>query len=270
LILGLAITDICNLSCRHCRVANNNRKMMSFEEVSSHLVSGWLRGMRIVYFEGGEPYLWRDRRRRLPELVALARELGYLSVHVYTNGTRSITAPADFTWVSIDGPDDINVELRGNRAEQAIANAVAYRGRLGIVFTVNTVNLHAIEPFLRIIQTRLPGRRVMFFFHTPYYGIDQLLLSQEQRSEAIRTILACKRAGLPVMNSKAGLSAMETGAYPHPSTLWRVVDSTGDYQCCRAIGNPEVCRNCGYSSCAELMLARNFRLGPIRSLLHTW
>lgn len=269
-ILGLAITDICNLSCRHCRLANEHHRMMSYGDVRAHLESAWRRGMRVVYFEGGEPYLWRDGQRRLPDLVELARKLGYLSVHIYTNGTRPITTSADFTWVSIDGPDEINLELRGVSAETVIANAAYCHGRYGIVFTVNTVNRVVIEPFLLLIQSRLPGKQVMFFFHTPYYGVDKLFMTPEQKSEAIHAIAACKKAGLPVMNSLAGLNAMETGDYPHPTTLYRVVDSTGDYQCCRSFGQPEVCRNCGYSSCAEIMLARNFRLGPIRSILHTW
>lgn len=269
-VLGLVITDVCNLSCRHCRVANNLHKVMHIEEVRSHLESAWRRGIRVVYFEGGEPYLWRDGARRLEDLVDLAHGLGYLSVQVYTNGTRSLTAPADFTWVSIDGLDPFNESLRGVCAEKVIGNLAAYRGRAGIVFTVNTINREVIEPFLRQIESRLPGRQVMFFFHTPYYGTDELFLKAGQRAEAIEKIAACKRAGMPVMNSLAGLRAMETGDYPHPTAISRVVDSTGDYQCCRAIGRPAVCRHCGYSSCAEITLARKFRPGPIRSLLHAW
>ncbi len=269
-VLGLAITDICNLACRHCKVANQQHVMMSYGEVRAHLESGWRRGARVVYFEGGEPYLWHDGRQRLDELVVLARDLGYLGVHVYTNGTHPISAPADFTWVSIDGPDDTNFALRGVAAEVALANLAACRNRCGIVFTVNTVNQRVIEPFLRLVRTRLPKLRVMFFFHTPYYGMDELFLSPEQRAEVIRTIVSCKKAGLPVMNSKAGLEAMLTGRYPHPTGLYRVVDSSGDYRCCRAIDQPGVCRHCGYSSCAEIMLARDLRPGPIRSVWHTW
>lgn len=269
-ILGLVITDICNLSCRHCRVANTRHEMMSFDEVRGHLETGRRRGARAVYFEGGEPYLWRDGRRRLPELVALARELGYRSVHVYTNGTRPVTAPADFTWVSIDGTDEVNLELRGISAVTPMENLAACRGRCGIVFTVNTVNRGVIEPFLRLVQAGAPGRRVMFYFHTPYYGPDELLLSPEDRSGAVRTIVSCKRAGLPVMNSIAGLEAMRTGDYDHPTGLWRVVDCSGDYRCCRAVGQPEVCQQCGYSTCAEILLARNLRPGPIRTLLQSW
>ena len=40
-ILGLAVTDICNLSCRHCWVANAQYAMMSYSEVRAHLESGW-------------------------------------------------------------------------------------------------------------------------------------------------------------------------------------------------------------------------------------
>jgi organic radical activating enzyme len=269
-ILGLAVTDICNLACRHCRLANTHHEMMSYDEVRSHLEGAWRRGMRVVYFEGGEPYLWRDRQYRLPDLIALARAVGYLSVHVYTNGTRPITAAADFTWVSVDGPDEVNISLRGVSAEAVFARVASSPHRCGLVFTVNTVNRAAIAPFLRLVQSRLPGRRVMFFFHTPYYGNDALHLSAPQRAEAIHAIMACKRAGLPVMNSLAGLEAVLSGDYPHPTGLYRVVDRTGDYPCCRAFGQPEVCRHCGYASCAEIMLARNWRPGPIRSILHTW
>lgn len=48
-ILGLAITDICNLSCRHCRLANEHHRMMSYGDVRAHLESAWRRGMRAKF-----------------------------------------------------------------------------------------------------------------------------------------------------------------------------------------------------------------------------
>lgn len=269
-VLGLAVTDICNLACRHCRVSNTRHEMMSFARIRATLETAWRRGARVVYFEGGEPYLWRDGRRRLADLVALARELRFLSVHVYTNGTRPLTAPADFTWVSIDGTEESNQRLRGTSAEAACDRIAASALRCGVVCTVNSVNADDIDSFLRFIERRLPGRRVMFFFHTPYYGIDDLHLSPGRKREAIRRLMACKRAGLPVMNSHAGLKAMASGDYPHPTALFQVTDASGDYACCRAVARPDVCRHCGYSSCAEITLARDFRPGPLLSILHTW
>ena len=49
-----------------------------------------------------------------------------------------------------------------------------------------------------------------------------------------------------------------------------IIDSTGEYQCCRAIENPEVCEHCGYSTCAEIALARDWRPGSIRQLMRAY
>lgn len=266
-ILGLVITDVCNLACKHCRVANVYHRSMKMEEVRTHLVEQYDQGIRYLYLEGGEPYLWRDGPHHLGNIVKLAKQIGYLRVHVYTNGTVRLDGSPDFTWVSVDGLGDIFQSIRGIPVDPVLDHIRGYQGRCGIVYTVNTINYRHTSEFLEYCQRELPGIRVMFYFHTPYYGIDYLFLSREQRHEAIKNLLAYKRKGLPVMNSVAGLKAMASGNYLHPTNLWRVIDSTGGYQCCRAIGNPDVCENCGYSTCAEIALARDWRVGPILQLM---
>jgi hypothetical protein len=158
-------------------------------------------------------------------------------------------------------------KIRGAPLGKIVENIQAYDGPFAIVYTVNSLNKVHINDFLHLVQQRLPGRKVMFFFHTPYYGFDELLLSQNQKREAIDTIMACKTAGLPVLNSKAGLRAILSGRYKHPSGLWYVVDNDGEYLCCRAYGKSEVCENCGYSSCAEILMTRSFNPGAMRSML---
>ena len=266
-VLGLAITDICNLSCKHCRVANIYHTSMSFDEVKRHLTEQYTQGIRYLYLEGGEPYLWRSGDYRLADIVSLAKDIGYFRVHVYTNGTITLDDSPDFTWVSIDGLGDVYKAIRGIPVEGVLEHLRQYQGRCGIVYTVNTINYLHIDDFLTFIRSEFPGVRVMFYFHTPYYGIDYLFLSKSQRLEAIKSLTENKYAGMPVMNSYAGLKAMASGHYFHPTNLWRVIDSTGEFQCCRAYGNPEVCANCGYSTCAEIALARNWRMGPILQLL---
>jgi MoaA/NifB/PqqE/SkfB family radical SAM enzyme len=266
-ILGLALTDICNLHCRHCRVANIYRSSMTIGEIEGHLRQYHGRGARFLYLEGGEPYLWRDGKHRLADVVQLARQIGYLRVHIYTNGTRPLDANADFTWVSIDGLGDVFRALRGIPLDRVLENVRDLDQRFAFIFVVNTVNRRQIHEFLNFVEAEFPRRKVMFFLHTPYYGFDELFLSSEQRREAIETLLHCKKSGLPVFNSHAGLKALQTGRYSHPTRLWWVVDKTGEYQCCRALGNPEVCENCGYSSCAEIVLSRSFHPGPLWTML---
>lgn len=257
-VLGLAVTDRCNLRCRHCRVWRSHARHMPLSRIEGILRRFHERGSRLLYLEGGEPYLWRDGRQQLDAVLRLARSLGYLRVHVYTNGTLPLTAAADFTWISADGLHETNRSLRGSDLDAVLEHAAACPTPKALLYTVNTANLAEIPSFLEYVQGRLPRVRVMFQLHTPYYGIDELFLDATNREAAVETLLDCRRAGLPVMNSAPGLNRLRPGRGSGPRSLWCVVDGNGEYPCCRALGNPAVCDHCGYAACEEILLVRNF------------
>ena len=269
-VVGLVTNDTCNLACIHCRVANTVGYRMSYEESRGHLLRLYDKGARFLYFSGGEPYLWRDGERRLGDLVDLARDIGYARVHLYTNGTLPLDAHPDCTWVSIDGPPEAVHRIRGIDVAPVIDRLRDFDEPYAVVCVLNTLNHGEIIRFLDFLRVSLPGARVMFFFHTPYYGADELLLSGAQKDAAINTILDCKRRGYPVLNSRAALRAIRTGRYTHPLEFVRIVDQTGDYTCCRAVDDPGVCEQCGYAGCAELALSRNLRPGPVMAMLRTY
>jgi hypothetical protein len=118
------------------------------------------------------------------------------------------------------------------------------------------------------MSREVPGVPVLFFFHTPYYGKDALFLTQAQRKEVVDTLLRAKRAKLPVLNSTAGLNSYLAGNPNLPNDFCRIVDSRGEYRCCRVNGDPAICQDCGYSITAELAQARRWNLGAIRALAH--
>jgi hypothetical protein len=132
---------------------------------------------------------------------------------------------------------------------------------------LNTQNVHAIPDTLEFIERELPGRRVCFFFHTPYYGIDDLFLDRPSRLQAAETIVREKRNGRPVLNSVAGIRAIARGTFRHPLPYTVVVDATGEYRCCRAVRTPEVCAHCGYATCAEMELVRHLHPSALREAL---
>ncbi len=269
-VLGLVLTDRCNLSCQHCRVASRTGAHMPWAKVEAHLRDFHCRGSRFLYIEGGEPYLWRDGERRLDDVVDLARRVGYLRVHVYTNATLPLSAHDDFSWVSIDGTAPTYQALRGTGLDRVAGHAreALRRGkRLAVICTLNTVNYREVEAVCRLAADELERAPLIFFFHTPYYGRDHLLLSQAQREEAVGAIRDCKRRGFDILNSWAGLDALEHGAFRHPTSLWWVVDGQGEHPCCRASGNPEICRQCGYSSCAEIVLSQTLTPGALLGLV---
>jgi len=268
-ILGLVTNDTCNLKCVDCRVANVNGAVMSMSQVKAVMTKYYDRGARMLYLTGGEPYLWRDGQYRLPDIVRLAHETGFLRVHVYTNGTVPLSTVPDFTWVSIDGLGETFERIRGIPAERVLRNVRGFEGKHAVIFTINTINYKEIRETLEILQHELPGRKTMFFFHTPYYGIDTLHLSDAQRKTAVDTLLDCKRSGLPVLNSKAALNAYLARTDGPPLEYSWLVDSAGEYRCCRVEGDPEVCKDCGYSTGFEIALARNGNPGAITALLRT-
>ena len=268
-ILGLVTNDTCNLHCIDCRVANINNECMSMDEIETVLDRFFAKGVRMLYLTGGEPYLWQDGRHRLPDIVQLAHDKGYLRVHVYTNGTVPLSTAPDFTWISIDGIGSTFEKIRGIPLERVLRNARGFEGRHAIVFTINTVNYRTIRETLELLAVELPGAKTMFFFHTPYYGIDELYLSQEKRKYAVDAILSCRKDGLPVLNSKTALSAYLNGTAGTPLCGSWIVDSAGEYRCCRVEGDPEICKDCGYSTGYEIVQARRWRPGAVRALLRT-
>lgn len=263
-VLGLVITDRCNMSCRHCRVANTGRRDMTLAEIEASLSDHCKRGFRELYIEGGEPFLWRDGDKCLDDVVRLARDIGYFHVHVYTNGTVPLVSDADRLWVSVDGLEEHFAAVRGPSFGLVMRSLRdTSHTNVGIIYTVNSANKDGIGPFLEhIARERLPVRGVFFFFHTPSYGKDELFLDFEQRRPVIHDILRHKRRGLPVLNSVPGLKTFESGAWKRPHRMFAIADVDRNYVCCR-YNSPEVCEHCGYACAAEFDQARKLSPGAI-------
>jgi Fe-coproporphyrin III synthase len=250
LICGVAITDRCNLSCVGCHVSNNGMGDMSFADVVSRMCADHALGCREAYFTGGEPMLWRDGS--------------------CTNGTLGLDCSADLVWVSIDGLPGVYENRRGDHFAEVEHNVRSLpHPKTAVIYVIDRFTQHGIEPFLRWVRaTRLPVIGVMIYFHTPYYGIDELFLSAEERGPIIDRLIALKREGLPLLNSVAGLRALKTGEWPRRMPVALVSDATGESACCRAPDS--VCPECGYGACTELSEARRLRpsavLGMVRYL----
>lgn len=106
------------------------------------------------------------------------------------------------------------------------------------------------------------------FFHTPYYGRDELFLTTEERAPIIDRLLGCIRAGLPVINSRAGLLALKSGDWPRRFPVASVIDVDGESVCCRA--SDEVCADCGYAACTELTEFQRLRPSALLGMTRYW
>lgn len=270
LFYGIALTQRCNLSCRGCAIANNGIPDLTWEQLCAALQDAWRRGFRELYFTGGEPMLWRDGEHRLEDAVRAAKQAGFFHVHIYTNGTYGLDTSADMAWVSMDGLPGTFEQRRGtyfDRVEQAVRDGP--HPKTAVIYVIDRNTAGGIEPFLEWVRdSRLPVVGVMFYFHTPYYGVDELFLTAEERAPIIDRLLDCIRRGLPVMNSRAGLLALKSGGWPRRLPSVRVLDSQGESACCRA---PQAaCADCGYAACTEITEFQRLRPSAVINMLRYW
>ena len=270
LIYGIAPTDRCNLACRGCHVSNTDRPDMTWDRLVIAMQNAWNRGFRELYFSGGEPMLWQDDGHILEDAIIEAKRIGFFHVHVYTNGTLGLDTSADLVWISMDGLPGVFERRRGDyfhQVERAVREE--QHPEIAVIYTIDRNTEEGIEQFLRWIQaTKSPVIGVMFYFHTPYYGRDELFLTAQERAPIIDRLLDCIRIGLPVINSRAGLLALKTGNWPRRMPIACVMDIDGESVCCRAAD--DVCIDCGYAACTELTELQRFRPSAVLNILRYW
>jgi MoaA/NifB/PqqE/SkfB family radical SAM enzyme len=252
LIRGLVLTNRCNLRCRHCRVAERAPMDMSFADVTAAMDDFHREGGRCLYLEGGEPFLWKDGDRRLDDVVAYAHRLGYMTVVVYTNGTLPLRTSADTVFVSVDGLLAIHDALRGASFERIVDNIrESPHPSLFINFTVNSRNKDQLRAFCDYVEGIGNIRGTFFYLHTPYYGHDALELGSAERQRALSELLNL-RGSYRILNSRAGLESALRNDWARPLAACSVYEEGVIHECCRYSGDPELCRQCGYLSYAEI------------------
>ena len=99
-------------------------------------------------------------------------------------------------------------------------------------------------------------------------GRDELFLSAAERVPIIDRLLHCIQRGLPVINSRAGLLALKSGKWPRRLASVHILDSQGEYVCCRA--PDEVCADCGYAACTEITEFQHLRPSAVLGMLRYW
>jgi Fe-coproporphyrin III synthase len=142
----------CNLQCRHCYI---NPQQHGRQRLGLPTIRSWLQtlahrapGANLVLL-GGEPTLHPD----LPQVVQIARQTGYGSITIDTNGylfnnilDRIAPVQVDFFSFSLDGASAAtNDPIRGQGSfevcTQGIGRAKAKGFRTSLIYTVSRMNL---------------------------------------------------------------------------------------------------------------------------------
>jgi len=272
-ILGtIILTDRCNLTCKHCAVSDASGPNLPYEAVRAEMETMYAEGIRILFFCGGETFLWHDSGRDLLDLVREAKSIGFPLVNVVTNGTISACVPgADIVFLSIDGMKDAHDAIRGPTFDLIMANLEAAKGQNTCVYmAINAINHRDIRPLTELVAEHPSLRSISFNFHTPYPGTESLALDEPARRQAIDTIRALMTEGYPIFNLPSALDAFLANDWPRPCRQCVVSSGGKRFVCGRCVELPGLCERCGYLFAAEFSLLFRGDLRAIRDMLRIY
>ncbi|MBP3570550.1 MAG: radical SAM protein [Clostridia bacterium] len=272
-ILGTVIvTDKCNLKCKHCSVNNITAVIHPYTQIRQEMQQLYNMGVRILFFCGGETFLWRDGDRTLRDLVIEAKEMGFLVVNVVTNGTYPIDLPeADLILLSLDGDRERHNAIRGDTYDRILENIDrATADNICLYMAVNQINKDAIREVCQTARDTKNIRAVSFNFHTPYPDTRELALSREEKAACCEVITSMMKEGAPVFNLKSAFPYLINNTFPTPCYQCVVIENGKVSTCGRCIDVPGLCDECGYFFVAEYTLLFSGKPKILFEMLRTY
>ena len=272
-ILGTVIlTDKCNLHCKHCSVNNITAVIHPYEQIKGEMKQLYDMGVRILFFCGGETFMWRDSGKNLRDLVIEAKEMGFLIVNVVTNGTFPIELPeADLILLSLDGDKEHHNMVRGDTYDTIMGNiASATSDNICFYMAVNQINKDHIRDVCITARDTKNVRAVSFNFHTPYPDTRELALSKEEKKECCDVIKQMMKEKCPVFNLKGAFPYLINNSFPTPCHQCVVIENGKVSTCGRCIDVPGLCDECGYFFVAEYTLLFKGNIRIILEMLGTY
>lgn len=256
-ILGTVIlTDKCNLTCKHCSVNNVTGVVHPYAQIRDEMERLYAMGVRILFFCGGETFLWSDGEKTLRDLVIEAKAMGFLIVNAVTNGTFPIDLPeADLILLSLDGDRERHNLIRGDTYDLILENVSrATADNICFYMAINQLNKGAVEHVCRTAKNMKNVRAVSFNFHTPYPDTAELALTREEKRACCGVISRMMDEGAPVFNLKSAFPYLIDNRFPTPCRQCVVMENGKLSVCGRCVEVPGLCERCGYFFVAEYTL----------------
>jgi len=264
LLGSVKLTHDCNLTCVHCPFRSRGAGSLSCRQAISSLRTLYEWGVRLVIFEGGEPFLWRDGECGLEHVVEEAGRL-FFSVGVTTNGTFPLETEADIVWVSVDGMKGTHDRIRGVSFEKIMCNIRnSSHAKIYAHVTINSLNWEEIPDLVEFLSPRVKGITIQF--HYPYDEVDKkLFLPFDRRRAVLNELIDLKKKGFPLADSYACFRALRDNRWKCRPWLIASVDPSGKAtHGCYVKDRGEVsCERCGFSAHTEISLAYGGVVGSI-------
>ncbi len=244
----------------------------SYHEIKNEMQQLYDMGVRILFFCGGETFLWNDGEKTIRNLVVEAKQMGFLVVNVVTNGTFPIDLPeADLILLSLDGDREWHNVIRGDTYDTIMTNIRnATADNICFYMAINQINKEAIRDVCITARDTKNVRAVSFNFHTPYPDTKELALSRKEKVECCEVISQMIDDQVPVFNLKSAFPYLVDNRFPTPCHQCVVIEAGKVSTCGRCIEVPELCDQCGYFFVAEYTLLFQGNIKIILEMLKTY
>jgi MoaA/NifB/PqqE/SkfB family radical SAM enzyme len=272
-ILGtIILTDKCNLSCKHCAVNNITEVIHPYKQIKEEMKHLYGEGIRILFFCGGETFLWQNSGKTLRDIVKEAKEMGFLIVNVVTNGTLTLDLPeADLILLSLDGGREAHNDIRGDTYDTILYNIKnATSDNICLYMAINQINKNDIKEVCDVAKDMKNVRAVSFNFHTPYSGTEKLQLTIKDKEDCCSKITSLINAGYPVFNLKSAFPYIISNNFNTPCYQCVVMENGKQFICGRCVDIEGLCNQCGYFFAAEYSLVFNGNIRVIFEMLTTY
>lgn len=272
-ILGtIILTDKCNLSCKHCSVKNITSVIHPYSQIISEMRLLFNMGVRILFFCGGETFMWEDKGKNLRHLIVEAKKMGFLIVNTVTNGTFPLDLPeADLILLSLDGDKEKHNEIRENTYDTIMKNIEnATSDNICFYMAINKINKNTIEDVCMKAKQLKNVRAISFNFHTPYPDTKELALTKEEKKDCCNVISRMMELNVPVFNLKSAFPYLIENKFPTPCYQCVVMEDGKLSICGRCIDVKGLCDKCGYFFVAEYTLLFSGNLKIIAEMIKTY
>ncbi len=273
LVNTMIINYDCNLRCKHCAIVANLDKLppphkISYDAAVEEMRAHYGKGCRILFFEGGEPTMWKDGQRDLRDLIKAGREIGYFAIGYTTNGTNVIYEHSDVISVSLDGPRETHDLIRcPGTYDKLMANLEkCNHPNVFANMVVMKHNLDKVEETVRIVAANERIRGIMLNFITP--PPKEIALTLDEKKSVVDLAKRLKKEGLPILNTTKALDEMLIEDYTDRCPYWVsdfVLPDRSLYHGCPA-EKTEACKECGFDAVREYRLITKGSISTIRQM----
>ena len=299
LALSWALTFRCNQRCKYCGIWQNECEELGTKDILSSLKQFKRLGTKWISFTGGEPLLRED----IGKIIKQAKENG-MYVSISSNGRLvpekiNQLIGIDRIKLSLDGPPQLNDQIRGEGSFQAVEEAikVCKKNNINICLecVLSNINLKYVDWILDFVAKQ----KLKILFQP---ATEKLLWTEEKNSIAasvdeyksfIRQLIKRKKQDAPILNSLAGLKHLNywpnlRKIYCSGGLLSFDVEPDGSILACdrtyrklsesfkdnlnvaevlKKVRSVKDCKSCWCSSVVEFNLISSFNFNAIVNLL---